>query len=70
MDDFHDVIKPRSSLAPAPLRGNHATVYFDGGCSKGLGSTGVVLYDAAGQQVEGIGLWHGEEAPTNNVAEA
>ena len=54
---------------PAALRGPAATVYFDGGFRSNTWSTGVVLYNAEGQQVEEIGIYYAQDISSNNEAE-
>ena len=63
------ISKPKGAMVPAALRGPAATVYFDGGFCSNIGSTGVVLYNAEGQQVEGIGMYDAQDISSNNEAE-
>ena len=61
--------KPKGAMVPAVLQGPSALVYFDGGFRAGTGSTGAVLYDAGGQQVERVGLYYADDIISNNEAE-
>ena len=44
-------------------------MYFDGNCANKLGSGGYVIYDTEGLQIEGVGVYYGLDARTNNEAE-
>ena len=45
-------------------------VYFDGGCQKGLGPAGALVFSTEGQLLKAEARFHGASAPTNNQAEA
>ena len=45
-------------------------IYFDGGCRKGLGTSGAAAFAPDGKLLRVEAHYHGEAVPTNNQAEA
>ena len=45
-------------------------IYFDGGCRKGLGTSGAAAFAPDGRLLRAEARYHGESIPTNNQAEA
>ena len=45
-------------------------IYFDGGCRKGLGTSGAAAFALNGRLLRAEARYHGEAVPTNNQAEA
>ena len=57
-------------LADTVAASSALRVYFDGGCRKGLGTSGAAAFAPDGRLLRAEARYHGEAVPTNNQVEA